>query len=265
MFVNGLAKTETMAMLANNFSSFGWVNFAPFFFIFSLVFAKKRELLKKKWLYFLLFTPALIFIYEQISNNLLIDYMPQSYGWSYHWAENAWSYLFMAYYFPLIVSGFVTLLRYKKITKFQNEKKQVDIIVVAGFFALTFGSISNVVFPKLGVFFLPPLADVVALAWAFGVVYAMVRYKFLGITPALAAENIISTMSDALLIIDLKGRMITINKATLDLLGYTREELINKSIDLVFTKKDFKDILLQSVQTGENIKNQEFNSKLYNI
>jgi two-component system NtrC family sensor kinase len=51
------------------------------------------------------------------------------------------------------------------------------------------------------------------------------------ITPAVAAENILATMADSLILISPERYIIRVNKATLDLLGFKEEELIDKPID----------------------------------
>ena len=47
--------------------------------------------------------------------------------------------------------------------------------------------------------------------------------------------NIIRVMTDTLIVIDLETRIKTVNKATLDLLGYKEEELIGKPVGTIFT------------------------------
>ncbi|MBD2176145.1 response regulator [Pseudanabaena sp. FACHB-1998] len=47
-------------------------------------------------------------------------------------------------------------------------------------------------------------------------------------------DKIISAMADALIVTDLKGIIKTVNSATVNLFGYTAEELVNNSINLLF-------------------------------
>ncbi|MGO9377341.1 MAG: PAS domain S-box protein [Dissulfurispiraceae bacterium] len=54
---------------------------------------------------------------------------------------------------------------------------------------------------------------------------AIVRYRLLAITPALAAHQIIETMHDALIVMDREGVIKLINKATCSLLGYSEHDL----------------------------------------
>ena len=63
---------------------------------------------------------------------------------------------------------------------------------------------------------------------------------FLPSVPLPAAEGIITTMSDCLLLVSSDHRIRTVNQAATDLLGYAEQELINTSVDLLFRHKDGK-------------------------
>jgi len=122
----------------------------------------------------------------------------------------------------------------------------------------------NVIFPMLEIFNIPPLADLVILIYGIGVVYAMVKYQFMGITPALAAENILSTMSDLLVILDLDGRIITANKATTSLLGYKNNEITGKSVNIILGDKKFANELISRSRKEGILDNYNLNLKAKN-
>mgnify|MGYP001615630106 FL=1 len=51
-------------------------------------------------------------------------------------------------------------------------------------------------------------------------------------------ENIIASIIDTLIVVNPDTTIRTVNKATLDLLGYTQEELIGKVVTLIFTEEE---------------------------
>jgi diguanylate cyclase (GGDEF)-like protein/PAS domain S-box-containing protein len=57
------------------------------------------------------------------------------------------------------------------------------------------------------------------------------RYDLVALTPSLAAQEIISTMADVLLVCDREGRIEFANRAATTILGYSESELHGKSID----------------------------------
>ncbi|MEW5800993.1 MAG: ATP-binding protein [bacterium] len=56
-------------------------------------------------------------------------------------------------------------------------------------------------------------------------------------------DNIISTMADSLIVVSPEAAIIMVNQATLDLLGYTRDELLNQPIGMIFTEEREEDLL----------------------
>lgn len=50
------------------------------------------------------------------------------------------------------------------------------------------------------------------------------------------AEDIISSMVDSLILMDSNGIILEVNKATLNLLGYKKEEIIGKPVEMLFTE-----------------------------
>jgi PAS domain S-box-containing protein len=77
------------------------------------------------------------------------------------------------------------------------------------------------------------------------------------LTPAAAAENIIETMCDALLLVDTNGRIMNVNSAALDLLGYKMKECIGKSFALFFEQKQFKELWYGGLISGNTVVNRE--------
>ncbi len=81
------------------------------------------------------------------------------------------------------------------------------------------------------------------------------------ITPAAADDNIISTIDDYLILLDREWNIATVNKSTLDLSGYGKDELEGKSVEIFFAEKDFKSTLLDKAIKKEVIRNYELGFK----
>jgi PAS domain S-box-containing protein len=76
-----------------------------------------------------------------------------------------------------------------------------------------------------------PFGYVPILGFAVLMFGAVWRYRLLEITPALAAEQIIDTMADALLVLDQDGIVRVANQAASQLFGYAREEFVGKPVN----------------------------------
>ena len=89
---------------------------------------------------------------------------------------------------------------YAKKTTHPVKRKQARIIGISTLVGFVFGYATNIIIPRMSSLPIPDLGHNMALLWAVGLVYAIVKYRFLDISPATAAENIISTMTDALIL-----------------------------------------------------------------
>jgi len=83
-----------------------------------------------------------------------------------------------------------------------------------------------------------PFGFLFILIFGVFIAFAIVRYKLMKITAALAADTIIDTMTDSLVVFGPQKNILMINRATMDLLGYKRNELIGKDISMLFAEKD---------------------------
>jgi len=222
-----------------------------------LVFAEKKNILKTKLLYLFLPVLPLIFIYKQWTNFLIVDYIKQPYGWLSIWGNSYWTYLFLLYYLLFVGTGLYFVFNFRKKTKNMIKKKQAQIIFITTIVSLVLGSLTDFILPNMNIYAVPNTAAFFVLIWAFGTVYAIGKYKFLIITPATAADNIISTMSDCVILLKKDGYIVTANKATQDLLGYDTKELEGKSASILFEKENFKGIILDKILKEGKLKNYD--------
>ncbi len=73
-------------------------------------------------------------------------------------------------------------------------------------------------------------------------------------------DNIISSMTDALIVISPNNTIETINEATIDILGYTEKELLGNSIDIIFSNSEeipFEDGYMDRLKKQGQVKNYE--------
>jgi len=249
--------SKEAVMLLQNISSFGWIYFISAILCFSVAFSKRENLMKKKWFLFILYILPLLFIYMQWTNQMLIDPVRQPYGWSFGFANTIWPHLYYIYYLLTILISIYLIFSYGKKTKKQLEKKQALIITFSILTALLIGSIVDVVFPLFGNYSIPSIADLFIFIFAIGFIYAILKYQFLTITPAIAAENIISSMDELLILLNQEGNILKVNKATLDTLQYSQYELEGKSFTMLLQEEHLKKVALKKITDEAVIKNQD--------
>ena len=257
MFSHNPYYPESLAKLLLNISSVSWVGFAGFSLWFILVFTEKKKILQKKWLYPLIFGIPLFLIYKQWTNSLMVGFSKEYFGWKPHYTDSVWPYLFTFYCFVYLVLALYIDFRFIKTTSNAIKRKQASVILITVLATTILGFFTDIFFPLLGVDQIPNIADSIVLIWAFGLVYAMVRYKFLSITPATAAENIISTMHDVLILLNMEGKIEMVNKAGLDLLGCEKAELKGTPLRNLLTAEAIKNAWPEKILGKCNLKNEE--------
>ena len=260
IFIHNPAVSKNSARLFYYLSSFGWTSFPAFYLWFLLIFTRKQKILKAKLFYlflFVLFGLPLLFIFKLRAGSLMEDFVRQPYGWAYVWSKTAWPYLFCLYSLLNVGGGIFITFDFNRKTGNHMKKKQAKIIYMTSIVSYIFGSLVNIILPFMRIYTIPQIANVVILSLAFGIVYAITKYKLFVLTPAAAAENIIETMCDALLLVDTNGRIMNVNSAALGLLGYKMKECIGKSFAVFFEQKQFKQLWYGELISGNTVVNRE--------
>lgn len=227
-------------MLWTNIASVGWCSFPVTGFWFYLAFTGHERLSKNRILVAGCILLALGFIYLQWSGQLINDIIRQPYGWSVVWASSPLPLFFAAYYVILIATCIYLSFTCARRAKNLREKKQARILYISAIIPLILSSATDVILPELGITVVPAVGNVIILAWAAGLVYAMTRYGLMTLTPAAAAEDILTTMGESLMLVSPDGRIITANREALRLLGYAKKELIGKEFSSIAVSADSK-------------------------
>jgi PAS domain S-box-containing protein len=260
IFIHNPAILKNSARLSYNLSSFGWTSFSAFYLWFLLIFTRRQKILKAKLFYLFLFVLLglpLLFIYKLWAGSLMEDFVRQPYGWAFVWSKTAWPYLFCLYNLLNVGGGIFITFDFNRKTKNLMKKKQARIIYMTSIVSYIFGSLVNIILPFMRIYTIPQIANVVILSLAFGIVYAITKYKLFVLTPAAAAENIIETMCDTLLLVDTNGRIMNANSAALGLLGYKMRECIGKSFAMFLEQEQFKELWYGELISGNTVVNRE--------
>ena len=260
-FMQG-ATTPSEAMLWLNIAAIGWCSFPITALWFYLSFARHGRMLKNPIFMTLSVLIAIFFTYQQWSGHLIEALNQQPYGWSTIWANSALPFVFFTYYFILIAICIYLSLNVIGKAARQREKKQARLLCITPMIALALGSATDVILPVLRINIIPPVACITILVWGGGLAYAITRYGLMTLTPRVAANKILSTMSDSLMLLDQGGKVITANSATLGLLEYREEELLGKEFtSLLGQPETSSDLPSLQLTEQDAIYNQEVTYK----
>ncbi|MFW6122014.1 MAG: histidine kinase dimerization/phosphoacceptor domain -containing protein, partial [Petrotogales bacterium] len=186
--------------------------------------------------------------------------------WRYRVVLSA-SSSFIVIFFLVVFGLTITALVYKFLwgNLRRVEKKQIRIILMGA---------TLMVLISLGTNLLPPLFNIKTFPmtslftsiFVIFVAYAIVKYKFLALSPEIIAENILNTMKDSVIIVNEKEDIVNVNKSTLDLLGYKKEDLMNFSLNRIIElpeiekrddKKVFESSKFKEINTNNGLDDVE--------
>lgn len=206
-----------------------------------LVFVGREEVFKRELTYFLIYTPAII-----ITIIGLVTFpeavVHKYWGWTY--ALNPTPIFFIFTSIWSFVGGLIAsflIFKYYFNIKDELKKKQTKYIFFGLFSPFIFSLTSDLILPALSI----RIPEFTMTFTTFGLIfisYGVWRYRFPILTPAMAADKILSTMSNFLIILNTQRKIVLVNQSALNLLNYKKDDLIGESANLIF-KLDGDDVL----------------------
>lgn len=172
---------------------------------------------------------AAVFAGLSLWTGLLIDRV-QDFWWGYYTHFGLLGPAFILFFVSLLVASMGHYwVEYRKAGSLKH-KLRIKWLMIA--FAI--GYIGALDF--VGAYGIPLYAFgyLAILGFLCVAVYAIGKYHLLDITPEFAANQIINTITDALLVLDHDGIIRVMNEAATQLLGYPSEALIGKPVTTVF-------------------------------
>jgi len=227
-------------------SAVGGVFVAPLFLIFVLVFTKSYRWLRSIYTYIFLFGFNTVLYFWIVEIDLISPGIFERFSWGWEYRTGMippgvsftwiWNNL-------LIFLALFLLWRFSLKTKDSLEKKQSRFIIIAELVPVILGIIVGIIMPRIDIQSPIPGA-LYSLSGVFLVVvlgYATVKYKlFAFFTPQAAADTIIETIKEALVVTDSKDNIVLINPFTSELLGYQKNELVGLPLSSLFSRKDLE-------------------------
>lgn len=175
------AKVET-SEIWRRFAAIGWGTLYANVLHFSLIITGKKNVLKKWWIYLLLYLPAVLNILAfVIPAGLAKDpYLLEltEFGWVNIAGTSAWDWLFYIYYVVYSLAAIILILIWGTKSADKSIRVQSRIIFLSFILALVIGSITDVLL-NLITANLPQMAPIVIMIPITAVYYAMKKYGFL--------------------------------------------------------------------------------------
>ncbi|MDO8735972.1 MAG: diguanylate cyclase [Thermoleophilia bacterium] len=248
-----MADSFDEAMLWLHFAFF-WPLPAAILIHFVLIFTGHTRFLGRPWNYLLIYGPAAIITGLFFLSDSYASYpVERRWGWTFALPDTGFSDISYLY-FPMMAFISVVLcfrfyyLQTEPLIRKQAKFALATVSFYAGVVTLEYGLLPLIHFwiPEL-----TALTFAVAVSGFFG--YSIWKYQMFTLTPELAADKIIATMSDALLLIDTRGIVINTNDAARQLLGFGAEELEGMQADKIFPEGWLRESIIEKQGIYGNI------------
>jgi two-component system sensor kinase FixL len=214
---------------------------------FTLVFSGKTKYLARKLIVALIYLPALA--------TSVIFMMTVHAGRDYWGYRNVNDPVFMYAMVWIIGMGLfnmiLSIVAYIK-SKNKIEKKQLKYLTIGFIFIVLSSNITQGILPTFHIL-VPELTSAAMACMAVLVGYGIWKYRLFKLNMDTAADNILKTMSDSLVLSDPKGKIVAVNKALTKLLGYQEAELIGFSVERLFAEKGYLNELLMKIEKKEPV------------
>ena len=231
------------------------VGFCPAVFMhFSLIFTKRSPRLI--W-------PVMGVVYLGASLDALYEStraVPEYAWWGYTYAldPNPLIQNFIFFYFLLAtLIPCVVFYQYYRSTTESLRKSQTKWIIIAilipnsmSILELFMTFIMNTRVPEL---------TIVSMTWlSIVIVYASWRYELFQLNPTKAADQIVSQMADALVLLNAQGKVLLVNPSVELFTGYASRELCGEHISILFSERStLFDQIIPKLLNHENLIHQE--------
>lgn len=254
-FSTGAASSST-ALNWRGISTFGWTYFYSTMVIFFVAITNNH--LTRKWLKFsyLLYIPSTLFFFRFLYQDTG-NFVESAFGWIYVlYSKTIWSYAFDIYYvFSALMCFFLLFIWYKH-SDSKRERKQVKVIFTAMSVAFISGALTDTILPLFGLEILP-MAIVFSTIVISGIWFAITKYQMMNLTQEIAAEHILTTMMDPVVIMNPHLIITQVNKSALTLTGYTTDTLIGSPVGRIIQDMNADHPLSQRILSEGSISGYE--------
>jgi PAS domain S-box-containing protein len=203
------------------------------FFHFAYLYTRRKRGRRSGWVVPLVYAIALGDGLLYLTTDLIIrGVQSESWGWT---ASPVRGPLSTAVFLSISLIGLVPVyLCVRHFTRLRDpiEKGRAGTVAL-GYLAPTLVFLlTEIVGPRLSLN-LPEVTTLGTFLGALIIWFGIWRYKLFILSPRTAAEDIVSMMADALLLVGMDGKVRQANRAASRLLGYGEEELIGRPVEIL--------------------------------
>jgi PAS domain S-box-containing protein len=238
-----------------------YFGFAAVFLLFALALTNRQKYLRSWLTYVPVVGIPLTFIAFQLTGRVMFHEAPGRFGWVAQWTPSIWTGAFVVYYASASILGLYLVFHFGRVATQPRQRRQALIIFWTGLAALVLGTLNDMVLSPVTRGGVPEMAGAMVLIWAVGLAVSMTRYGLTTFTVQAAADKILATMPDVLLLLDPDGKIVTVNQAAFDLLGYPMPDLAGQPASKLFDQRSEFEHALQQLLARRSLSGVVVNAR----
>ena len=168
------------ALLWRRVSSFGWGVVYSVLLHFILILTERDKILKTKWIYMLLYLPAVvnIFIFGLYNDIATEQYylVNTVLGWTNIYIDNFWNWYFTFYYIGFTIVGLSLIHQWGIKSNDPKKKNQMKLLLASSTIAFIMGSMTDSIFSSYLSETVPQIAPVIILIPIIAILFCINKF-----------------------------------------------------------------------------------------
>ena len=162
--------------------------------------------------------------------------------------------------FAILSTIFIFIVGIDFLIKAKDKKRAQTVLLLIGIALPSIHGALRENFSSVQFLNIVPTSTVAFLGWIFFLI-AILQYQMFNITPEYAAERIISTMKESLLLINEEGIVVTVNNEFTSLFNLDGDDIMGQPFDFFLKMCEFPDQPIDKIYQQQELKNKQFNYK----
>jgi PAS domain S-box-containing protein len=208
-------------------------------YMFSLSYTNSRR--RQQPLVFLsMLATSLLFIYIDLRTESIDNFAAATLPlkpWGYTIPSGPIYGLFSSWFLLLGAASVIQLFYFWRNTTEPVMRTQARLILLSVALPLVVGGVTDAVLPSFHIDSLPPTGAVLTTLMGVVISYGVIRYRYFNFTPDAVAEQILTTMNEAVVGVGSDLRVSYINPGAVRMFGFSRDAFFRMHFNGLFSQK----------------------------
>ena len=231
------------AMWYEHYAYFGILLMGPSVYTFFLAVTRKRL---KLWAYIVMFSVPVVCFLSNLKYKYVISGAVQFFwGYSLQFTPSGWIIVVHNSVFYMVLAIILLFTQWRK-SQPGVERKRLNMLMLSYLIA----QLALIDFvPPLG-YEVYPCGYIALFIWAILLCWTIVKYKFMIISPEKVAKEVLNLSPNFLVLADLEGNILSVNKFVETVLGYSAQELQREHLRVIMQEEDLSTMMPRLHEEG---------------